>query len=43
LQTGATGARQREGTQINKSLMTLGRCIEALSRKQPHVPFRDST
>lgn len=30
--TGATGARLREGANINKSLSTLGRCISALAK-----------
>lgn len=48
--TGATGARLREGSNINKSLTTLGRVIAALadddsgkrSRKKDIVPYRDS-
>ncbi|KAI9890738.1 MAG: Kinesin [Vezdaea aestivalis] len=44
----ATGARLREGSNINKSLTTLGRVIAALaerrptSRKKEIVPYRDS-
>lgn len=30
--TGATGARLKEGANINKSLSTLGRCISALAK-----------
>ncbi|ESU44246.1 Kinesin-like protein [Giardia duodenalis] len=48
--TGATGDRLTEGININKSLTTLGRVIEALAynttaegrRKPQHVPYRDS-
>lgn len=48
--TGATGARLREGSNINKSLTTLGRVIAALAdessgkrhRKRDVVPYRDS-
>ncbi|KAL0639545.1 hypothetical protein Q9L58_001371 [Maublancomyces gigas] len=49
--TGATGARLREGSNINKSLTTLGRVIAALAddglgkggrRKREVVPYRDS-
>eukprot|EP00743_Colponemidia_sp_Colp-15_P003013 GILK01003258.1.p1 GENE.GILK01003258.1~~GILK01003258.1.p1 ORF type:complete len:1210 (-),score=339.90 GILK01003258.1:490-4023(-) len=44
-----TGARLKEAANINTSLMTLGRCIEALRWNQQHklsaprvVPFRES-
>jgi kinesin family protein 1 len=49
--TGATGARLKEGAEINKSLSTLGRVIHALVEKQAlprasarhlSVPYRDS-
>ncbi|CAM6124516.1 unnamed protein product [Calypogeia fissa] len=44
--TGAEGARLKEGTHINKSLMTLGNVINKLSEgiesKGGHVPYRDS-
>lgn len=49
--TEATGARLREGSNINKSLTTLGRVIAALAdqpksvgkqRKEAVVPYRDS-
>ncbi|ORY82642.1 hypothetical protein BCR37DRAFT_357864 [Protomyces lactucae-debilis] len=49
--TGATGARLKEGADINKSLSTLGRVIHALVEKQAlpkaaarqlSVPYRDS-
>lgn len=41
--TGATGARLREGAQINKSLSALGGVISALTEAgRPHVPYRDS-
>ncbi len=41
--TGATGARLREGAQINKSLSALGGVISALTEAgRAHVPYRDS-
>jgi hypothetical protein len=43
--SGATGTRLREGSNINKSLTTLGRVIAALSvpsSSKPLVPYRDS-
>lgn len=42
----ATGARLKEGANINKSLLTLGNVIAKLSEgkgsKSDHVPYRDS-
>ena len=32
--TGATGARVKEAGQINKSLLTLGKCIDAMKYNQ---------
>ncbi|CAN5975935.1 unnamed protein product [Sphagnum jensenii] len=44
--SGAEGARLKEGTHINKSLMTLGTVINKLSegiqKQGGHVPYRDS-
>lgn len=45
--TGATGARLKEGAEINRSLSTLGRVIAALAdlssgKKSVKVPYRDS-
>jgi kinesin family protein 1 len=46
--TGATGARLKEGAEINRSLSTLGRVIAALAdnssgkKKHAQVPYRDS-
>lgn len=45
--TGATGARLKEGAEINRSLSTLGRVIAALAdlssgKKNMKVPYRDS-
>lgn len=39
-----TGARFREGTNINRSLLALGNCINALAdhKRRGHVPYRDS-
>lgn len=47
-QTGATGARLKEGCNINQSLTTLGQCISVLAdkasgkAKNQIVPYRDS-
>mmetsp|Transcript_16675 Transcript_16675/g.49035 ORF Transcript_16675/g.49035 Transcript_16675/m.49035 type:complete len:1171 (+) Transcript_16675:59-3571(+) len=47
IKTGATGARLKEGANINKSLHTLGLVIKALAdagaKRDKFVPFRDST
>jgi hypothetical protein len=47
--TGATGARLKEGANINRSLSTLGRCISALAKAagaaegdKINIPFRES-
>jgi kinesin family protein 1 len=45
--TGATGARLKEGAEINRSLSTLGRVIASLAdmssgKKRTQVPYRDS-
>jgi centromeric protein E len=40
--TGATGARLKEGTMINKSLLVLGTVISQLSKGSKPIPFRDS-
>lgn len=43
--TGATGAVLKEGSNINKSLTTLGKVINGLAEggaSKKHVPFRDS-
>ena len=41
--TGATGARLAEGSNINRSLTTLGMVISQLSEgKDKHIPYRDS-
>jgi kinesin family protein 4/21/27 len=43
--TGATGATMKEGININKSLLSLGNVISALTdetKKDKHVPYRDS-
>lgn len=39
-----TGARLNEGANINKSLLALGNCINALCdpKKRKHTPYRDS-
>ncbi|KAL6507969.1 hypothetical protein OROGR_024164 [Orobanche gracilis] len=36
------GARAREAGEINKSLLTLGRVINALVEHSVHIPYRDS-
>ena len=40
--TGHTGERFREGNNINRSLLALGNCINALAEGRKHVPYRDS-
>lgn len=40
--TAAEGIRQREAGNINKSLLTLSRVINALASSRPNAPFRDS-
>lgn len=40
--SGAREARAREAGEMNKSLLTLGRVINALAEHSPHVPYRDS-
>ncbi|KAJ7995009.1 hypothetical protein DPEC_G00255450 [Dallia pectoralis] len=44
--TNAKGPRQREGANINRSLLALGNVINALAdpkvRKKAHIPYRDS-
>ncbi|KAK7079533.1 Kinesin-like protein kif18a [Halocaridina rubra] len=40
--TGFKGARFREGASINKSLLALGNCINALADGLHHVPYRNS-
>jgi kinesin family protein C1 len=42
-QSGVQGEQLKEAVAINKSLSSLGNVIVALSKKQAHVPFRDST
>ena len=38
-----TGEGQQEATSINGSLTTLGKVVNALVKRQPHVPYREST
>jgi kinesin family protein 3/17 len=40
--TGATGARLKEGANINQSLSALGNVISALVERRAHVPYRNS-
>lgn len=45
--SGNTGIRMKEGASINKSLLSLGNCINILyenlkNNKSDHIPFRDS-
>ncbi|KAF6146841.1 hypothetical protein GIB67_018494, partial [Kingdonia uniflora] len=42
LRSGAREGRAREAGEINKSLLTLGRVINALVEHSGHVPYRDS-
>lgn len=41
--SGLENDRLKEGTNINKSLSTLGLVIKALKEKSRFIPFRDST
>ncbi|KAH7523548.1 hypothetical protein FEM48_Zijuj06G0023600 [Ziziphus jujuba var. spinosa] len=38
----SAGARLKEGSHINRSLLTLGTVIRKLSKKNRHIPYRDS-
>ncbi|CAN1275071.1 Kinesin-like protein KIN-5B [Linum perenne] len=40
--SGAREGRAREAGEINKSLLTLGRVINALAEHTAHIPYRDS-
>ncbi|KAK3923397.1 Kinesin-like protein KIF18A [Frankliniella fusca] len=40
--TGGVGMRAKEGSNINKSLLALGNCINALADGLRHIPYRDS-
>jgi len=40
--SGSWGVQMREASLINRSLSALGNVIEAIKRKQSHVPYRDS-
>ncbi|CAB4391173.1 unnamed protein product [Rhizophagus irregularis] len=40
--SGAENNRAKEAGNINKSLLTLGRCINALNERCLHIPFRES-
>ncbi|XP_025204037.1 kinesin-like protein KIF11 [Melanaphis sacchari] len=40
--SGAMDRRACEAGNINKSLLTLGRCITSLVEQTPHVPYRES-
>ncbi|XP_076834162.1 kinesin-like protein KIF11 [Brachyhypopomus gauderio] len=40
--SGAVDKRAREAGNINQSLLTLGRVINALVERRPHVPYRES-
>ena len=40
--TGNKGARFREGSNINKSLLALGNCINALADGAKYIPYRNS-
>lgn len=40
--TGNKGVRFREGSNINKSLLALGNCINALAGGSKYIPYRDS-
>jgi hypothetical protein len=38
----ATGERLKEAQAINLSLSALGNCVEAIQKKQSHIPYRNS-
>ena len=40
--TGGNLSRRKEGQAINQSLLTLGRVINYLADKAPHIPYRES-
>jgi hypothetical protein len=40
--SGAVGVAAKEASHINKSLLTLGRVINALASNSPHIPYRES-
>ena len=40
--SGARGIHQKEAGSINKSLLSLGRVINALACSEKHIPYRDS-
>ncbi len=40
--SGVAGAGRQEAIKINKSLTALGRVVKALTRKETHVPYRES-
>lgn len=40
--SGSVGTRQRETSNINRSLLTLGRVINSLVAKNDHIPYRES-
>nr|VDD53069.1 unnamed protein product [Brassica oleracea] len=40
--SGSRDGRAREAGEINKSLLTLGRVINALVEHSSHIPYRDS-
>lgn len=40
--SGAIDRRAREAGTINQSLLTLGRVINALLERKPHIPYRES-
>lgn len=42
MRSGARDGRAREAGEINKSLLTLGRVINALVEHSVHIPYRDS-
>ncbi|GLH15145.1 Kinesin-like protein Klp68D [Gryllus bimaculatus] len=40
--TGGKGVRFSEGSNINKSLLALGNCVDALAEGHKHIPYRNS-
>ena len=40
--SGAENKRAKEAGMINQSLLTLGRVINSLVERSPHIPYRES-
>mmetsp|Transcript_75739 Transcript_75739/g.114078 ORF Transcript_75739/g.114078 Transcript_75739/m.114078 type:complete len:457 (+) Transcript_75739:181-1551(+) len=40
--SGVTGMQEAEARNVNSSLSALGRCVQAVARREKFIPFRDS-